>query len=195
MALNAYLNKRVSVLTLDGRTMVGLLHSCDGSMNLVLQEAVERIIRPIEDEEPSEEVPLGLYIIRGDSSWRGARGNETYLKNEKKLWNAYQELDLEVGRRGSARGCMGGTEYVPSILHWSNTTNERYWKWMHSDHKPRQTILNGGRIYMHIWRTRYPRKRKDTLNYEMLLIYKHRRSEAIGCSTSMLSDNDLLNLI
>ncbi|RYN43039.1 hypothetical protein AA0112_g894 [Alternaria arborescens] len=67
MALNAYLNKRVSVLTLDGRTMVGLLHSCDGSMNLVLQEAVERIIRPIEDEEPSEEVPLGLYIIRGDS--------------------------------------------------------------------------------------------------------------------------------
>jgi len=36
-------------------------------MNLVLQEAVERIIRPIEDEEPSEEVPLGLYIIRGDS--------------------------------------------------------------------------------------------------------------------------------
>jgi U6 snRNA-associated Sm-like protein LSm8 len=47
--------------------MVGLLHSCDGSMNLVLQEAVERIIRPIEDEEPSEEVPLGLYIIRGDS--------------------------------------------------------------------------------------------------------------------------------
>ncbi|EMD95616.1 hypothetical protein COCC4DRAFT_123674 [Bipolaris maydis ATCC 48331] len=67
MALNAYLNKRVSVLTVDGRTMVGLLHSCDGSMNLVLQEATERIIRPVEEEIPSEEVPLGLYIIRGDS--------------------------------------------------------------------------------------------------------------------------------
>jgi U6 snRNA-associated Sm-like protein LSm8 len=36
-------------------------------MNLVLQEAIERIIRPAEDESPSEEVPLGLYIIRGDS--------------------------------------------------------------------------------------------------------------------------------
>jgi U6 snRNA-associated Sm-like protein LSm8 len=47
--------------------MVGILQSCDGSMNLVLQEAVERIIRPRDEEEPSEEVPLGLYIIRGDS--------------------------------------------------------------------------------------------------------------------------------
>ncbi|KAF1919918.1 hypothetical protein BDU57DRAFT_513228 [Ampelomyces quisqualis] len=67
MALSAYLNKRVTVLTLDGRTMVGTLFSCDGSMNLVLQEAVERIIRPREEEVPSEEVPLGLYIVRGDS--------------------------------------------------------------------------------------------------------------------------------
>ncbi|KAF2010160.1 Sm-like ribonucleo protein [Aaosphaeria arxii CBS 175.79] len=68
MALNAYLNKKVSVLTLDGRTMVGTLLSCDGSMNIVLADAVERIIRPLDDEgTPSEEVPLGLYIIRGDS--------------------------------------------------------------------------------------------------------------------------------
>jgi U6 snRNA-associated Sm-like protein LSm8 len=57
----------VTVLTLDGRTMVGHLHSCDNSMNLVLTGATERIIRPIEEDEPSEEVPLGLYIIRGDS--------------------------------------------------------------------------------------------------------------------------------
>ncbi|KAH9864500.1 hypothetical protein J1614_010434 [Plenodomus biglobosus] len=67
MSLNVYLNKRVSVLTLDGRTMVGTLHSCDNSMNLVLQDAIERIIRPREEEVPSEEVPLGLYIVRGDS--------------------------------------------------------------------------------------------------------------------------------
>lgn len=84
MALNAYLNstlclldlgpssltrsqEKVSVLTQDGRTMVGTLTSCDGSLNLVLADAVERIIRPREEEVPSEEVPLGLYIIRGDS--------------------------------------------------------------------------------------------------------------------------------
>jgi U6 snRNA-associated Sm-like protein LSm8 len=36
-------------------------------MNLVLQSATERIIRSIDEDEPSEEVPLGLYIIRGDS--------------------------------------------------------------------------------------------------------------------------------
>jgi U6 snRNA-associated Sm-like protein LSm8 len=57
----------VSVLTLDGRTMVGTLFSCDGSMNLVLADAYERIIRPAEEGLPSEEVPLGLYIVRGDS--------------------------------------------------------------------------------------------------------------------------------
>jgi small nuclear ribonucleoprotein (snRNP)-like protein len=85
MALNAYLNspsplphippyppsnpilERVTVLTLDGRTMIGTLHSCDGSMNLVLQSAIERIIRPRDEEVASEEVPLGLYIVRGDS--------------------------------------------------------------------------------------------------------------------------------
>ncbi|KAF1937590.1 Sm-like ribonucleo protein [Clathrospora elynae] len=107
MALNAYLNKRVSVLTLDGRTMVGLLHSCDGSMNLVLQEAVERIIRPYakepvageEEEEdiPSEEVPLGLYIIRGDSVAVVGRVDE--------------ELDGKINW-GKVRGeVLGGTRH------------------------------------------------------------------------------------
>jgi U6 snRNA-associated Sm-like protein LSm8 len=47
--------------------MVGTLFSCDGSMNLVLQDAIERIIRPRDEGVPSEEVPLGLYIVRGDS--------------------------------------------------------------------------------------------------------------------------------
>lgn len=37
-------------------------------MNLVLQDAVERIIRPRDEEgTPSEEVPLGVYIVRGDT--------------------------------------------------------------------------------------------------------------------------------
>lgn len=33
----------------------------------VLEGAIERVIRPAEDDEPSQEVPLGLYIIRGDN--------------------------------------------------------------------------------------------------------------------------------
>lgn len=33
----------------------------------VLQGCVERVIREPEDGEPSVEVPLGLYIVRGDN--------------------------------------------------------------------------------------------------------------------------------
>lgn len=33
----------------------------------VLEGAIERVIRPVEDDEPSQEVPLGLYIVRGDN--------------------------------------------------------------------------------------------------------------------------------
>lgn len=47
--------------------MVGTMISCDGSMNMVLANAVERIIRPADEEEKSQVVPLGLYIVRGDS--------------------------------------------------------------------------------------------------------------------------------
>ncbi|KAH7116168.1 hypothetical protein B0J11DRAFT_119058 [Dendryphion nanum] len=68
MALNAYLNKKVTILTTDGRSMVGTLMSCDNSMNIVLSDAVERIIRPADETgHSSEEVPLGLYIVRGDT--------------------------------------------------------------------------------------------------------------------------------
>ncbi|KAF2182477.1 Sm-like ribonucleoprotein [Zopfia rhizophila CBS 207.26] len=67
MALNAYINKKVCVITTDGRTLVGTLISCDQTTNLVLQNCVERIIRPPDDPEPSEEAPLGVYIIRGDT--------------------------------------------------------------------------------------------------------------------------------
>lgn len=45
--------------------MVGPLIS--NAISQVLQNAVERVIRPVEDPEPSVEVPLGLYIVRGDN--------------------------------------------------------------------------------------------------------------------------------
>ncbi|KAF2729746.1 LSM-domain-containing protein [Polyplosphaeria fusca] len=67
MALNVYLNKKVSVLTIDGRTVVGTLYSCDGSMNLVLTHTIERVIQPHEAAEPSAEAQIGVYIVRGDS--------------------------------------------------------------------------------------------------------------------------------
>ena len=33
----------------------------------MLSSATERIIRPPDDPEPSAEVPLGLYLVRGDN--------------------------------------------------------------------------------------------------------------------------------
>jgi len=59
--------EKVLVLTADGRTLVGTLLSCDQVTNLVLKDTVERIIRPPDDQEDSEEVPHGLYIIRGEN--------------------------------------------------------------------------------------------------------------------------------
>ncbi|KAK3330147.1 hypothetical protein B0H66DRAFT_47303 [Apodospora peruviana] len=66
MSLNNYLEKKVCVITIDGRTLVGYLASYDNTTNLVLSQTVERIIQgPDHDGESSEE-PLGLYLVRGD---------------------------------------------------------------------------------------------------------------------------------
>ncbi|KAK3686976.1 U4/U6-U5 snRNP complex subunit LSM8 [Vermiconidia calcicola] len=67
MSLNQYLNKKVLIITVDGRTLTGTLVSCDQVTNLVLKDTIERIIRPQDDEEPSAEQPHGLYLVRGDN--------------------------------------------------------------------------------------------------------------------------------
>ena len=54
-------------MTADGRTLTGVLLSCDQITNLVLGETVERVIRPVEDPEASVEVSHGLYLIRGEN--------------------------------------------------------------------------------------------------------------------------------
>lgn len=36
-------------------------------LSQVLQSAIERVINTPDDAEPSAEVPLGLYIVRGDN--------------------------------------------------------------------------------------------------------------------------------
>lgn len=59
--------EKTLVITADGRTLVGTLLSCDQLTNIVLNETIERIIRPPEDPEPSSEVSHGLYLVRGDN--------------------------------------------------------------------------------------------------------------------------------
>ncbi|KAH8170241.1 LSM domain-containing protein [Sarocladium implicatum] len=65
--LGGYLNKKVLIVTADSRILVGTLAAADNSTNLVLNSAVERLIRTPEDDEASVEVPLGLYLVRGDN--------------------------------------------------------------------------------------------------------------------------------
>ncbi|KAK4971166.1 U4/U6-U5 snRNP complex subunit LSM8 [Elasticomyces elasticus] len=67
MSLQAYINKKVLIITVDGRTLVGTLLSCDQVTNVVLKAAVERVIREHGSEKASEEHPLGNYLIRGDN--------------------------------------------------------------------------------------------------------------------------------
>ena len=55
------------VLTADGRSLTGSLLSCDQLTNLVLQNTIERVIRPQDDPEDSEEIAHGLYLIRGEN--------------------------------------------------------------------------------------------------------------------------------
>lgn len=67
MSLQPYINKKVLILTVDGRTLLGTLLSSDQLTNLVLTNTVERIIRTPEDDEPSSQIEHGLYLIRGDN--------------------------------------------------------------------------------------------------------------------------------
>ncbi|KAG5500249.1 hypothetical protein JIQ42_04584 [Leishmania sp. Namibia] len=93
--LSQYLRKRVSVVTVDGRNLVGVLHAADQLLNIVLTSCVERIGAPYDFEDgaagegngggvdegistavssggatrgalpPLEEVQLGVMMLRG----------------------------------------------------------------------------------------------------------------------------------
>ena len=54
----------ISVLTCDGRNIVGYLRGFDQTVNLILDECHERVYS---QTAGVEQVALGLYIIRGDN--------------------------------------------------------------------------------------------------------------------------------
>ncbi|KPI90027.1 hypothetical protein ABL78_0887 [Leptomonas seymouri] len=87
--LTQYLRKRVSVVTVDGRNLVGVLHAADQLLNVVITSCVERIGAPYDEADaeedgnstsdkgisasgkpstsfsPIEEVQLGVMMLRG----------------------------------------------------------------------------------------------------------------------------------
>lgn len=63
-ALTSYVDKQVLVITQDGRTIVGELKGFDQTTNVILSNSTERVYSL---DEGVEEVPLGLYVVRGDN--------------------------------------------------------------------------------------------------------------------------------
>lgn len=59
-----YIEQQVEVVTWDGRTIVGVLKGFDQNINLILTESHERVYSM---QAGIEKVPLGLYVIRGDT--------------------------------------------------------------------------------------------------------------------------------
>jgi U6 snRNA-associated Sm-like protein LSm8 len=63
-ALEGYVNHIVSVITADGRIIIGTLKGFDQTINLILDDSYERVYSTAQGVE---QVLLGLYIIRGDN--------------------------------------------------------------------------------------------------------------------------------
>lgn len=63
-ALESFVNHTVSIVTNDGRVIVGMLKGFDQTINLILDESHERVYST---STGIEQVILGLYIVRGDN--------------------------------------------------------------------------------------------------------------------------------
>ncbi len=57
------IDKCIMIILRDGRHLVGRLRSFDQFMNLILEDTCERVLLPGQYCD----VPLGLYIVRGDT--------------------------------------------------------------------------------------------------------------------------------
>ncbi|KAG7666695.1 hypothetical protein Ndes2526B_g04830 [Nannochloris sp. 'desiccata'] len=62
--LGPYVDGTVTVLTNDGRHLVGTLRGYDQATNLILDECHERVYQ---DTAGVETIVLGLYVVRGDN--------------------------------------------------------------------------------------------------------------------------------
>lgn len=62
--LQDFLEKVVTIVTNDGRNIVGTLKGFDQVQNLILADTHERVYS--EDKGVSQQI-LGLYIVRGDT--------------------------------------------------------------------------------------------------------------------------------
>ncbi|KXN92157.1 N-alpha-acetyltransferase 38, NatC auxiliary subunit [Leucoagaricus sp. SymC.cos] len=62
-SLQGYVDRRVLLILQDGRAIVGVLAGFDQKSNVVLSDCKERVFSL---DEGVEEIPLGLYLVKGD---------------------------------------------------------------------------------------------------------------------------------
>ncbi|XP_050386324.1 sm-like protein LSM8 [Argentina anserina] len=62
--LESLVDQIISVITNDGRNIVGVLKGFDQATNIILDESHERVFST---KEGVQQLVLGLYIIRGDN--------------------------------------------------------------------------------------------------------------------------------
>ncbi|KAH9061088.1 Sm-like ribonucleoprotein [Lactarius vividus] len=62
-SLQGYVDRRVLLVLQDGRSIVGVLSGYDQKSNVVLSDSKERVYSI---DEGVEEIPLGLYLVKGD---------------------------------------------------------------------------------------------------------------------------------
>jgi len=63
LLLEPLINQTIHVIATDGRSFKGLLAGFDQMANVVLKDTEERVLSP----SGISVIPLGLYIIRGDT--------------------------------------------------------------------------------------------------------------------------------
>ncbi|XP_077225051.1 sm-like protein LSM8 [Tasmannia lanceolata] len=63
-ALESLVDQTISVITNDGRNIVGILKGFDQATNLILDESHERVYST---KEGVQQIVLGLSILRGDN--------------------------------------------------------------------------------------------------------------------------------
>ena len=74
--------EKLFIVTSDGRTIVGTLLGNDQVQNLILSDAIERVYS---NDADVEEVPLGLYLIRGDNLCLVGEYDETKLNDDQRV--------------------------------------------------------------------------------------------------------------
>lgn len=91
--LTDYVNKRVTVITNDGRNIVGLLRGFDQVCNVILEQSHERVFV---NDGPVQIVSLGLYVIRGDNI--AVVGDVDAEKDDKIEWEKVKVRTLDFER-------------------------------------------------------------------------------------------------